>query len=176
MDGLILQVSKEDIADILSMANGTDNLFFKQCDDPEYQMMIADTDYEIACRREPYFKYTYQLEDAKSFDDNTSASIDKVPPEYQEKKDKYGVYRDMYGRPRSIKGKVIPVSTIHIRDILQRASLCKPSFLCLPEHREGFTQATPSDPNPYSRERWMRGLRISTPFRPWRILQTTLPP
>ncbi|KAL0802365.1 hypothetical protein Bca101_057541 [Brassica carinata] len=57
----------------------------------------------------------------------------------------------MYGRPRSITRKVIPLSTIHIRDILQRASLCKPSFICLPEHREGFIQATPSDPNPYSR-------------------------
>ncbi|KAL0886000.1 hypothetical protein Bca101_009983 [Brassica carinata] len=145
MDGRILQVSKEDIADILSMANGPDNLFFKQREDPEYPKMIADTDYEIVCRREPYFKYTYQLGDAKLINGNTSASIDK------EEKDKYGAYRDMYGRPRSIKEKVIPVSTIHIRDILQRASLCKPSFLCLPEHREGFTQATPSDPNPYSR-------------------------
>ncbi|KAG2303755.1 hypothetical protein Bca52824_032406 [Brassica carinata] len=34
MDGRILQVSKEDIADILAMANGPDNLFLKQHDDP----------------------------------------------------------------------------------------------------------------------------------------------
>ncbi|KAJ4876027.1 Uncharacterized protein Rs2_41045 [Raphanus sativus] len=96
--------------------------------------MIADADYAIACKREPYFKYIYQLEDAESIDGDTSALIDKVPPEYKEEKDKYGVYRDMYGRPRRLTGKVIPVSTFHIRDILQRASLC--------EH---------SDPDPYSR-------------------------
>ena len=106
MDGRILQVSKEDIADILAMANGPDNLFFKQRDDPEYQKMIADADYEISCRREPYFKYTYQLEDATSIDGNTSTSIDTVPPEYQEEKDKYGVFRDMYGRPYHVASEL----------------------------------------------------------------------
>ena len=57
----------------------------------------------------------------------------------------------MYGRPRGITGKVIPVSPTHIRDILQRASLEEPSFLCLPEHRERFTPATQADQDPYSR-------------------------
>ncbi|KAJ4906206.1 Uncharacterized protein Rs2_09864 [Raphanus sativus] len=39
-----------------------------------------------------------------------------------------------------------------MRVILQRAFLCEPSFLCLPEHRERFTTAIPSDLVAYNRE------------------------
>ena len=36
MDGRILQVSREDIADILQMANGVENLFMQQHNTLEY--------------------------------------------------------------------------------------------------------------------------------------------
>ncbi|KAJ4881518.1 Uncharacterized protein Rs2_38573 [Raphanus sativus] len=58
----------------------------------------------------------------------------------------------MYGRPRNLQGHVIPISSSHIRDISQRASLREPSFICLPEHRERLTTPIPSDPVSYSKE------------------------
>lgn len=80
--------------------------------------MIAEADFAIACRREPNFKYLYQLDAIESIDGHTASSIDKGPVEYQEEKDKYGVQRDMYWRARRFAGKFIPVSSFHIRDIL----------------------------------------------------------
>ncbi|KAJ4874211.1 hypothetical protein Rs2_43947 [Raphanus sativus] len=108
--------------------------------------------YAIACGRIVEFNYIYQIEASKLIDGDTSASIDDIPPELREEKDKYGVYRDMHGRPRNLQGHVISISSSHIRDILQRASLREPSFICLPEHRERFTTPIPSDPVAYSRE------------------------
>ncbi|KAF3509458.1 hypothetical protein F2Q69_00006604 [Brassica cretica] len=47
-DGHALQVSREDIAYILQMANGAENIFMKQCNIPEHQQRVANESYNTA--------------------------------------------------------------------------------------------------------------------------------
>ncbi|WZZ15693.1 hypothetical protein YC2023_108782 [Brassica napus] len=79
IDGRILQVSREDIADILQVANGPDNLFSQQRGtpaviqaDPNNQVGVATTEINPDLSRQPKGK--------ASIDGTTETSIDRVTP------------------------------------------------------------------------------------------------
>ncbi|CAN6906281.1 unnamed protein product [Brassica oleracea] len=152
MDGRILQVSREDIADILQLANGPDNLFMQQRSIPD------EIGSHQSCR--PVGQASIDKVAPTSFDRVTLMSLDKAPSQsidrrYEcgrraydvyrarkfrwEQKDEYGVYRDESGYARSVAGEMIPVTKDNIRKILERASLFEESHLCLPEHATSFT-------------------------------------
>ncbi|KAF3604460.1 hypothetical protein F2Q69_00035712 [Brassica cretica] len=59
---------------------------------------------------------------------------------YWEEKDQYGVYRDEQGYARDLDGNTIRFHNMDIRRVLERASRDKPSYICLPEHANLFTQ------------------------------------
>ena len=48
IDGHALQISREDIADILQMANGADNLFMQQRTVPAHQQKVTNEFYDTA--------------------------------------------------------------------------------------------------------------------------------
>ncbi|KAF2544431.1 hypothetical protein F2Q68_00030320 [Brassica cretica] len=128
MDGRILQVSREDIADIRQVANGLDNLFMQQRSIPAIPNEYPRAD-------------TTKIGSHQSCRPVGQPSIDKVAPTSfdREQKDEYGVYRDESGYARSVAGEMIPVTKENIRKILERASLFEESHLCLPEHATSFT-------------------------------------
>ncbi|KAG5384420.1 hypothetical protein IGI04_035890 [Brassica rapa subsp. trilocularis] len=135
IDGWILQVSKEDIADILQVANGPDNLFSQQRGtldviqtDPNKHVGVAATEInaDLSC----------QLKGQESIDRITPTSTDKDDPasidrRYEfgyrafdmyrarkltwEQRDEYGVYRDECGHARGVAGEMIPVTKDDIR-------------------------------------------------------------
>ena len=167
MDGRILQVSREDIADILQVANGPDNLFSQQrgtqdviLTDPNNHAGVTTTETNPDLSRQP--------KGQASIDGIMETSIDRVTPmlidmdnptsidiRYEcgsrafdmygarkftwEQRDEYGVYRDERGHARSAAGEMIPVTKDNIRKILERASLFEESHICLPEHATSFT-------------------------------------
>ncbi|KAF2612752.1 hypothetical protein F2Q70_00011149 [Brassica cretica] len=166
MYGRILQVSKEDIADILHLANGADNLFMQQHNIPDNNPAVPD-EYPRAtttgigshqlCR--PVGQASIDKFASTTFDRVTPTSIDKAPSpsidrRYEcgrraydsygarkfrwEQKDEYGVYRDDSGHARSVAGEMIRVTKDNIRKILERASLFGESNICLPEHATSF--------------------------------------
>ncbi|KAG5384643.1 hypothetical protein IGI04_036113 [Brassica rapa subsp. trilocularis] len=130
IDGRILQVSREDIADILQVANGPDNLFSQQRGtpdviqtDPNNHVGVATTEInpDLSC----------QPKGQASIDGTTETSIDRVTPtsidrdnptsidrRYEfgnrafgkygarkftwEQRDEYGVYRDEFGHARGV--------------------------------------------------------------------------
>ncbi|KAG5375319.1 hypothetical protein IGI04_039915 [Brassica rapa subsp. trilocularis] len=179
MDGRILQVSREDIADILLVANGPDNLFSQQRGtpdviqtDPNNHAGVATTETNPDLSRQP--------KEQASIDGTTETSIDRVTPtsvdideptsidrRYEcgnrtfdmygareftwEQRDEYGVYRDERGHARDIAGEMIPVTKDNIRKILERASLFEESHICLPEHVTSFT-LTRLAPELYTKE------------------------
>ncbi|KAF3540875.1 hypothetical protein F2Q69_00022348 [Brassica cretica] len=167
MDGRILQVSREDISDILQEANGADNFFMQQRSIPDNIPAVPD-EYPRAdtteigshqsCR--PVGQASIDKVAPTSFDRVTPMSLDKAPSpsidrRYEfghraydiygarkfrwEQKDEYGVYRDESGYARSVAGEMIPVTKDNIRKILKRAFLFDESQLCLPEHATFFT-------------------------------------
>ncbi|KAF3580435.1 hypothetical protein DY000_02031082 [Brassica cretica] len=136
MDGKILQVSREDIADILQLANGPDNLIRQQRNIPDNIPAVPD-EYPRAdtteigshqsCR--PVCQASIDTVAPTSFDRVTPMSLDKAPsPSIDrryvfghraydiygarkfrwEQKDEYGVYRDESGYARNVAGEMIP--------------------------------------------------------------------
>ncbi|KAF3612048.1 hypothetical protein DY000_02048822 [Brassica cretica] len=122
MDGRILQVSREDIADILQLANGPDNLFMQQRSIPDNIPAVpdehprADT-IEIGSHQscQPVGQTSIDKDALTSFDKAPSPSIDR---RYEcgrraydiygarkfrwEQKDEFGVYRDESEYARSV--------------------------------------------------------------------------
>ncbi|KAG5397577.1 hypothetical protein IGI04_019391 [Brassica rapa subsp. trilocularis] len=157
MDGRILQVSKEDIADILQVANGPANLFSQQCGtpdviqtDPNRHVGVAATEINPYLSRQPKGHASIDRTTQTSIDRVTPTSIDKDDPtsidrRYEfghraldmygarkfiwERRDEYGVYRYEFGHARGDD----------IRKLLERASLFEESHICLPEHATSFT-------------------------------------
>ncbi|KAF2547037.1 hypothetical protein F2Q70_00022139 [Brassica cretica] len=159
MDGRILQVSREDIADILQLANGPDNLFMHQRNIPDNIPVVPD-EHPRADTTEIGSHQSCQPVGQTSIDKDALTSFDRAPPpsidrRYEcgrraydiygarkfrwEQKDEYGVYRDESGYARSVAGEMIPVTKDNIRKILERASLFEESHICLPEHATSFT-------------------------------------
>ncbi|KAF2589799.1 hypothetical protein F2Q70_00038545 [Brassica cretica] len=137
MDRRILQVSREDIADILQLANGANNLFMQQRSIPDNNLAVL-AEYPRAT--------TTGIGSHQSCGPGGQASIDKVASTSYggikfrwEQKDEYGVYRDECGYARSVAGEMIPVTKNNIRNFLERASLFGESHICLPEHAFSFT-------------------------------------
>ncbi|KAF3539849.1 hypothetical protein F2Q69_00023179 [Brassica cretica] len=120
IDGRTLHVSREDIADILQTANGADNQFMHHRSNPEQK----------ATKEQPEFgRGAYDLYGNKKF--------------YWEEKDEYGVYRDDRRYARDLDGNTI---RLHNTDIRRKTSRevylgnTEPSYICLPEHANFFTQ------------------------------------
>ncbi|KAF2575815.1 hypothetical protein F2Q70_00002025 [Brassica cretica] len=166
IDGRILQVSREDIADILQVASGPDNLFSQQRGtldviqtDPNKHVGVATTEINPDLSCQPKGQASIDGTTKTSIDRITPTSIDKDDPTsidrcYEfgnraydiygarkftwERRDEYGVYKDECGHARGVAGEMIPVTKDDIRKLLERASLSEESHICLPEH------ATPS--------------------------------
>ncbi|KAF3605100.1 hypothetical protein DY000_02048973 [Brassica cretica] len=111
IDGHALQVSREDIADILQMANGAENLFIQQHNILEDQQRVTNKFYNTADEVDDRFK-------PKRF--------------HREEKDEYGFCRDDHGHARDVDGHIIRVSKDDIRNLLERASMDENSYICLP--------------------------------------------
>ncbi|KAG5384492.1 hypothetical protein IGI04_035962 [Brassica rapa subsp. trilocularis] len=179
MDGRILQVSTEDIADILQVANGPDNLFSQQRDtsdailtDPNNHAGVTTTEINTDLSRQPKGQSSIDSITETSIARVTPTSIDMYDPtsidrRYEcrsrafdmygarkftwEQRDEYGVYRDERGHARSAAGEMMPVTKDNIRKILERASLFEESHICLPEHATSFT-LTRLAPELYTKE------------------------
>ncbi|KAF3583738.1 hypothetical protein F2Q69_00029284 [Brassica cretica] len=167
MDGRILQVSREDIADILQVANGPDNLFSQQRGtpdviqtDPNNHVGVATTEINPDLSRQPKGQASIDGTTETSIDRVTPTSIDRDDPtsidrRYEfgnrtfdmyrarkftwERRDEYGVYRDECGHARGVAGEMIPITKDDIRKLLDRASLFEQSHICLLEHATFFT-------------------------------------
>ena len=59
---------------------------------------------------------------------------------YWEEKDQYGDYRDEHGYARDLDGNTILLHNMDIRRVLERASRDEPSYICLPEYANLFSQ------------------------------------
>ncbi|KAF2619171.1 hypothetical protein F2Q68_00039049 [Brassica cretica] len=161
IDGHALQVSNEDIADILHIANGADNIFLQQRNSPAHQQWDTNEFYDTAGGVGDRFKQksrqhtrsSIDVEVSSSIDVEVSSSIDRrsefgkrayhhdgTRRFHWEKKDEYGVYRDDHGHARDVDGHIISVSKEDIRSLLERASRDEQNYLCLPEHASSFTQ------------------------------------
>ncbi|WZY94124.1 hypothetical protein YC2023_066453 [Brassica napus] len=167
IDGRILQVSREDIADILQVANGPDNLFSQQRGtpdviqtDPNTHVGVTATEINPDLSRQPKGHASIDGTTHTSIDRVTPTTIDKDDPtsidrRYKfghraldmygarkfiwERRDEYGVYKDECGHTRGVAGEMIPVTKDDIRKLLERASLFEESHICLPEHATSFT-------------------------------------
>ncbi|KAG5375844.1 hypothetical protein IGI04_040440 [Brassica rapa subsp. trilocularis] len=149
MDGRILQLSREDIADILQVANGPDNLFSQQRGTPDVIQTypnnhagVATTKINPDLSRQPKGRYecgnrAFDMYEARKFT--------------WEQRDEYGVYRDERGHARGIAGEMIPVTKDNIKKILEIASLFEESHICLPEYVTSFT-LTRLAPELYTKE------------------------
>ncbi|KAF3607628.1 hypothetical protein DY000_02046450 [Brassica cretica] len=143
MDGRILQVSREDISDILQLANGPDNLVMQQRSIPDYIPAVPDeyprantTEIVHTNRADELAKH--RLTRRYKFG-HRAYDIYRARKFIWEQKDEYGVFRDEFGYARSVAGEMIHVTKDNIRKILERASLFEESHLCLPEHATSFT-------------------------------------
>ncbi|KAG5375451.1 hypothetical protein IGI04_040047, partial [Brassica rapa subsp. trilocularis] len=167
MDGRILQMSREDIADILQVANGPDNLFSQQRGtpdviqtDPNNHVGVTTTEINPDLSRQPKGQASINGTTETSIDRVTPTLIDRDDPtsidrcyEFEnraydmygaskftwERRDEYGVYREEFGHARGVAGEMIPVTKDDIRKLLERASLFEESHICLPEHATSFT-------------------------------------
>ncbi|WZZ70349.1 hypothetical protein YC2023_081719 [Brassica napus] len=167
MDGRILKVSREDISNILQVANGPENLFMQQRSILDNIPTVPDehpgANTTAIGSHQSYRPVGHASIDKvapTSFNRVTPISLDKTPSPsidrcYEfvhraydiygarkfrwEQKDEYGVYRNEFGYARSVAGEMIPVTKDNIRKILERASLYEESHICLPEHATSFT-------------------------------------
>ncbi|KAF2573131.1 hypothetical protein F2Q70_00003651 [Brassica cretica] len=153
IDGHALQVSSEDIADILQMANGAENLFMQQRNSLAHQQRVKCEIYNTTGGVDDRFKQKSRQHTRPSIDVEVSSSIDRHPEfgkrAYDrdgtrrfnwEEKDEYGVYRDDHGHARDVDGHIISVSKGDIKSLLERASRDEHIYLCLPEHASSFTK------------------------------------
>ncbi|KAF3567029.1 hypothetical protein DY000_02014266 [Brassica cretica] len=153
LDGHTLQVSREDIAYILQMANGAEYLFIQQRNIPENQQRVANEFYNTAGGVDDRFKPKYQQHTQPSIDIGDPTSIDRRPEIgkraydrdgtrrfHWEEKDEYGVCREYHGHARDVDGHIIRVSKDDIRNLLERASMDEHNYICLPEHERSITQ------------------------------------
>ncbi|KAF3526501.1 hypothetical protein F2Q69_00048350 [Brassica cretica] len=159
MDGRILQVSREDIANILQLANGPDNLFMQQRSIPDNIPSVPDEHPRADTTKigshqscQPVGQTSIDKDALTSFDRAPSPSIDRhfecgrraydiygARKFRWEQKDEYGVNRDESGYAKSVAGEMIPVTKDNIRKFLERASLFEESHICLPGHATSFT-------------------------------------
>ncbi|KAG5414589.1 hypothetical protein IGI04_002156, partial [Brassica rapa subsp. trilocularis] len=157
MDGRILQLSREDIADILQVANGPDNLFSQQRGTPDVIQTypnnhagVATTKINPDLSRQPKGDEP-TLIDRRYECGNRAFDMYEARKFTWEQRDEYGVYRDERGHARGIAGEMIPVTKDNIKKILEIASLFEESHICLPEYVTSFT-LTRLAPELYTKE------------------------
>ncbi|KAF3589980.1 hypothetical protein F2Q69_00029201 [Brassica cretica] len=123
MDGSILNVSKEDFIELFAMHRS--NLFSQSHNEAAIQPSIDRT---------PLSSIDGLLANGQRvYDQNGQRRF------HWEAKDEYGVYRYEHGYAQAVDGSTILVSKEDIRAILERATLHKHSYICLPVHAEGCT-------------------------------------
>ncbi|KAF3524577.1 hypothetical protein F2Q69_00048452 [Brassica cretica] len=142
MDGRILQVSREDIADIIQLANGVDNLFTQQHSIPDNNPTVPD-EFLKATTTGIGSHQPCKPAGQASIDEFASTSLDRVTPSSIDKAPLPSIDR-LYecGHARSATGDMILVTKDDIRKILERASLFGEGHICLPEHATTFTPTT----------------------------------
>ena len=142
MDGRILQLSKEDIADIVQLANGVDNLFTQQRSIQDNNPTVPDK-YPEATITGICSHQTCKPVSHASIDEVASTSLDRVTPTSLDKAPSPSIDRRYKcGHARSAAGDMIHVTKDDIRKILERASLFGEGHICLPEHATSFTPTT----------------------------------
>ncbi|XP_056854786.1 uncharacterized protein LOC130504220 [Raphanus sativus] len=179
LDGRVLHITREDIADILQVANGPENLFTQRRGHPDILTHVQDN-HHVTMREDTVPQSFGQPRSSPSVDIVSSPSIDGELPRSidrarirlpdrrlefgrrafdsngsrrfkWEAKDEFGVHRDEFGHARGVDGEIIPVTKEHIRRILERASIFHRGCLRLPEHTRLYHAYRPP-PVPYSRE------------------------
>ncbi|KAF2616924.1 hypothetical protein F2Q68_00041144 [Brassica cretica] len=126
IDGRILNVSRKDIADILQIANGAEILFVHQRNIPEYQQKDTKEFYDADGGIDKSFKIRSCNPTPPSIDIAIPTSIDRQPKFCRRAFDSHGTRR-FYWEEKDQR-------------VLERASRDEPSYLCLPEHANLFTQ------------------------------------
>ncbi|KAF2615810.1 hypothetical protein F2Q70_00011615 [Brassica cretica] len=190
MDGRILQVSREDIADILQVANGPDNLFTQLRSIPDNNPAVPDEHSRATTTRigshqscRPVGQTSIDEVVSKPFDRVTQTSIGKasspsIDRRYKcrrraydsygarkfrwEHKDEYGVYRDESGLARSAAGDMIPVTKDDIRKILITSHETEAEKMNAPTNQsEGTSRKNIRSKNPNSADKHLPS--IDTP-------------
>ncbi|KAF3505625.1 hypothetical protein F2Q69_00006964 [Brassica cretica] len=95
---------------------------------PEYQQKDTKEFYDVAGGIDKSFKLR------RAFDSHGTRKF------YWEEKDQYGVYRYEQGYARDLDRNTIRLHNMDIRRVLERTSRDEPSYICLPEHGNFFTQ------------------------------------
>ncbi|KAF3599196.1 hypothetical protein F2Q69_00035041 [Brassica cretica] len=126
IDGRTLHVSREDIADILQIANGADNLFMHHRSNPEQK--ATKEFYDTANGLDNSFIQKSRHPTQKSIDVADPTSVDRQlefgrraydlygnRKFYWEEKDEYGVYRDDRRYTRDLDGNTIRLHNTDIR-------------------------------------------------------------
>ncbi|KAF2574651.1 hypothetical protein F2Q70_00002896 [Brassica cretica] len=122
IDGRKLNISRKNIADILEIANGAENLFVHQRNILEYQQKDTKEFYDTAGGVDKSFKQRSRHPTRPSIDVDVTTSVDRHPKFgrrafkfygtrnfYWEEKNEYGVYRDDQGYARDLEGHTIHV-------------------------------------------------------------------
>ncbi|KAF3530209.1 hypothetical protein DY000_02039714 [Brassica cretica] len=131
IDGRTLHVSREDITDILQIANGADNFFMQQHTITEHQQKVTKEFYDTAGGIDKRFKQSSRHLTRPSIDVDVPTSVDRHPEFgrrafdlsgtrkfYWEEKDAYGIYRDDQGYVRDVDEHTIRVHNKDIRRLL----------------------------------------------------------
>ncbi|KAF2534409.1 hypothetical protein F2Q70_00031414 [Brassica cretica] len=131
MDGRILKVSREDIADIIQVANGPENLFMQKRNILDNISTVLD---------EHPGANTTAIGSHQSYRQGCS-NIVRHGNTNVARQDTLTIDRqtDEFGYARSIAGELIHVTKDNIRKILERASLYEESHIYLLEHATSFT-------------------------------------
>ncbi|KAF3514408.1 hypothetical protein F2Q69_00005954 [Brassica cretica] len=132
-------------------ANGADNLFMHQRNNPEQK--ATKESYDTVGGVNKGFIQRSRHTTQPSIDVDIPTSVDRQPEFgirafdfhgtrrfYWEEKNEYGVYRDDRRYTRDLDGHTIPVHNKDSRRLLEKASRDEPAYICLPEHASLFTQ------------------------------------
>ncbi|KAF2619428.1 hypothetical protein F2Q68_00039490 [Brassica cretica] len=125
IEGRILHVSREDIADILQTANGADNLFMHQHSNPEHK--VTKEFYDTAGGIDNCFVQISRHPTQTSIDVAVPTSVDRQPEFCRRAFDSHD-------------GNTIRLHNTDITRVMDRASRDEPSYICLLEHASSFTQ------------------------------------
>ncbi|KAF3497939.1 hypothetical protein DY000_02052430 [Brassica cretica] len=119
------QYQHEDTKEFYDAAGVIDKSFKQRSRHPTRPSI--DVDVPTSVDRRPEFS-------RKAFDSHGTRKF------YWEEKNEYGVYRDEQGYAKDLDGHTIRVHNRDIRRLLERASRDEPSYICIPEHANLFTQ------------------------------------
>ncbi|KAF2600816.1 hypothetical protein F2Q68_00011209 [Brassica cretica] len=119
------QYQQKDTKEFYDAADGIDKSFNLRSRHPTQPSI--DVDVPTSVGRQPEFC-------RRAFDSHGTKKF------YWEEKDQYEVYRDEHGYARDLDGNTIHLHNMDIRRVLERASRDEPSYICLPEHANLFTQ------------------------------------